>query len=146
METLVLFVLRTLKQSYKWWLSYHFNNKGSLETIQDFGWTMTLSGEKILISNRCISGLMSNLIKKSWTDSNLDCGCTMLQTNFINCLWRTKKYLQQHLILFFMSIWGEDCKNIQEIKTLWWFLSCLQSSSSLEAFVCNQLSISNCWN
>ena len=30
METLVLFVLRTLKQSYKWWLSYHFNNKGSL--------------------------------------------------------------------------------------------------------------------
>ena len=28
--------------------------------------------EKVLISNRCISGLMSNLIKKSWTDSTLD--------------------------------------------------------------------------
>ena len=27
--------------------------------------------EKMLISNRCISGLMSNLIKKSWTVSNL---------------------------------------------------------------------------
>ena len=31
----------------------------------------SLLSEKILISNRCISGLMSNLIKKSWTDSNL---------------------------------------------------------------------------
>ena len=30
---------------------------------------MTLFSEKVLISNRCISGLMSNLIKKSWTDS-----------------------------------------------------------------------------
>ena len=30
---------------------------------------MTLFSEKALISNRCISGLMSNLIKKSWTDS-----------------------------------------------------------------------------
>ena len=28
--------------------------------------------EKVLISNRRISGLMSNLIKKSWTDSTLD--------------------------------------------------------------------------
>ena len=32
---------------------------------------MTLFSEKVLISNRCISGLMSNLIKKSWTDSNV---------------------------------------------------------------------------
>ena len=32
---------------------------------------MTLFSEKILISNRCISGFMSNLIKKSWTDSTL---------------------------------------------------------------------------
>ena len=32
--------------------------------------TMTLFSEKVLISNRCISSLMSNLIKKSWTDSN----------------------------------------------------------------------------
>ena len=30
--------------------------------------TMTLFSEKVLIFNRCISGLMSNLIKKSWTD------------------------------------------------------------------------------
>jgi hypothetical protein len=30
--------------------------------------TMTLFNEKVLISNRCISGLMPNLIKKSWTD------------------------------------------------------------------------------
>ena len=33
---------------------------------------MTLFSEKVLISNRCISSLMSNLIKKSWTDSTID--------------------------------------------------------------------------
>ena len=33
--------------------------------------TMTIFSEKVLISYRCISGLMSNLIKKSWTDSNM---------------------------------------------------------------------------
>ena len=32
---------------------------------------MTLVSEKMLISNSCISGLMSNLIKKSWTDSSV---------------------------------------------------------------------------
>ena len=32
---------------------------------------MSLFSEKMLISNRCISGFMSNLIKKSWTVSNL---------------------------------------------------------------------------
>ena len=31
--------------------------------------TRLLFSEKMLISNRCISGLMSNLIKKSWTVS-----------------------------------------------------------------------------
>ena len=31
---------------------------------------MTLFCEKVLISNRCISGLMPNLIKNSWTDSS----------------------------------------------------------------------------
>ena len=34
--------------------------------------TMTLFSEKVLISNRCISGSMYNLIEKSWTDSNAD--------------------------------------------------------------------------
>ena len=33
--------------------------------------TMTLCSEKILISNRCISGLMPDLIKKSWTVSTV---------------------------------------------------------------------------
>ena len=41
-------------------------------SVHDFGWTMTLFSEKILISKRCISGLMSNLIKKSWMVSNWD--------------------------------------------------------------------------
>ena len=31
--------------------------------------TVSLFSEKVLVSNRCIIGLMSNLIKKSWTDS-----------------------------------------------------------------------------
>ena len=35
--------------------------------------TMTLFSEKVLISNRCISGLMPNVIKKSWTNSNGKC-------------------------------------------------------------------------
>ena len=33
------------------------------------GLTMTLFSEKVLISNGCISGFMSNMIKKSWMDS-----------------------------------------------------------------------------
>ena len=37
--------------------------------------TMTLFSEKVLISNRCISGLMPNVIKKSWTDSTLEPMC-----------------------------------------------------------------------
>ena len=34
---------------------------------------MTSFNEKVLISNICISGLLSNLTKKSWTDSNTNC-------------------------------------------------------------------------
>ena len=34
--------------------------------------TRSLFSENMLISNRCISGLMPNLIKKSWTVSNID--------------------------------------------------------------------------
>ena len=34
--------------------------------------TMSLFSEKMLISNRCISGFMPNLIKKSWTVSSRD--------------------------------------------------------------------------
>ena len=36
---------------------------------------MTLFSEKVLIYNRCISGLMPNLIKKSWTDSCIYATC-----------------------------------------------------------------------
>ena len=34
---------------------------------------MTLFSKKVLIYNICISGLLSNLTKKSWTDSNTNC-------------------------------------------------------------------------
>ena len=40
--------------------------------------TMTLFSEKVLISNRCIGGLMSNLIKKSWTDSIQNALCSKM--------------------------------------------------------------------
>ena len=33
--------------------------------------TMTRFREKMLISTKCMHGFMSNLIKKSWTDSNM---------------------------------------------------------------------------
>ena len=41
-------------------------------SVHDFGSSdkMTLFSEKILISNKCLHGLMPNLIKKSWTVSN----------------------------------------------------------------------------
>ena len=40
--------------------------------VHNFGKsTMTLFSEKMLISNRHISGLMPNLIKKSWTVSTV---------------------------------------------------------------------------
>jgi hypothetical protein len=38
---------------------------------------MTLFGEKVLISTRCNSGLMPNLIEKSWTDS------TVFEVNYL---------------------------------------------------------------
>ena len=45
--------------------------------------TMTLFSEKVLISNRCISGLMSNLIKKSWTVSTLEL-MPLYRVTFVN--------------------------------------------------------------
>ena len=41
--------------------------------------------EKMLVSNRCISGLMSNLIKKSWTVSSVRSPC-MQSSQFRNSL------------------------------------------------------------
>ena len=46
--------------------------------------TKSLFSEKMLISNRCICGLMSNLIKKSWTVSNMrTIHSTFIHTFFI---------------------------------------------------------------
>ena len=44
------------------------------EIVHNFGKSDhdIIFSEKVLISNRRISGLMSNLIKKSWTDSILE--------------------------------------------------------------------------
>ena len=47
--------------------------------------TRPLFSEKMLISNRSISGLMSNLIKKSWTVSNVD-------DPIVHCFWILSKF------------------------------------------------------
>ena len=44
--------------------------------------TMSLFSEKMFIFNRCISVLMSNLIKKSWTVS-IDCVSSSLKVCFL---------------------------------------------------------------
>ena len=63
---------------------------------------MALFNEKVLISNRCISGLMPNLIKKSWTVSIMDpiteMGVAQSRVNFC------KKYNFKSLELYFMQI------------------------------------------
>ena len=48
---------------------------------------MTLFSEKVLISTRCISSLMPNLIKKSWTDSKVQS-----QAFIYDNMYRTPKY------------------------------------------------------
>ena len=46
--------------------------------------TRALFSEEMLVSNRCIRGLMSNLIKKSWTDSILE---ALLGFSFRQRMW-----------------------------------------------------------
>ena len=53
---------------------------------------MTLFSEKVLISIRRISGLMSNLIKKSWTDSNLNTQGKRDQNSVMHFLLRDMLY------------------------------------------------------
>ena len=55
--------------------------------------TMTRFSEKMLISTRCIHGFMSNLIKKSWTDSNyrfLCLDCNKVSKGYVEFLWCLK--------------------------------------------------------
>ena len=61
------------------------------------GLTITLFSDKMLISHRCIHGLMSNLIKKSWTVSTPNVHkvtkvCIEDQTNLL--LIHALQYLQ----------------------------------------------------
>ena len=56
----------------KFFENYDFYSTLSTKNVPNFCQlcTMTLFNEKVLIFTRCISGLMPNLIKKSWTVSN----------------------------------------------------------------------------
>ena len=47
------------------------------------GLTMTGFSEKMLVSTRCIHGFMSNLIKKSWTDSTYGPATALILTHKI---------------------------------------------------------------
>ena len=47
---------------------------------------MTLPSEKVLISNRRISGLMSNLNKKTWTDSIIPTGSSLKKAQVLDIL------------------------------------------------------------
>ena len=57
-----------------------------MNNLVNFGKTMTLFSEKVLISNKCISGLMSNLIKKSWTDSSPTATVSHFDKDILNIL------------------------------------------------------------
>ena len=74
--------------------------------------TMTRFSEKILISTRCIHGVMSNLIKKSWKDSNQDATLKLKSELIYNILyipiyryiyWRTYSSLFQFFIRLYMK-------------------------------------------
>ena len=56
---------------------------------------MSLFSEKMLISSRCISGLMPNLIKKSWTVSITHCGS--FPGRFTNFLTFPKKIFSMNV-------------------------------------------------
>ena len=93
-------------------------------SVHDFGWTMTLFSEKIFISNRCISGLMSNLIKKCWTVSTLNVFVLVLCTGIgnVDC---SAFYIHRQIIIRFLL--KGTCKHSQPnylVRTSWfWFLN-----------------------
>ena len=64
---------------------------------------MTLFIEKVLVSNRCISDLMSNLIKESWTDS-----CAILA--FLKGIVRQEFLLLTPSLPFNSEIVGTVCQ------------------------------------
>ena len=61
--------------------------------------TRSLFSEKMLISNRCIIGLMSNLIKKSWTVSNLRALVLSYLRQQFSSVWfvSTKRYFSEKM-------------------------------------------------
>ena len=62
--------------------------------------TMTWFSEKMLISTRCIHGFMSNLIKKSWTDSSTQTVYGILtQLFFMDVSWEPVQHVLRKLRL-----------------------------------------------
>ena len=90
--------------------------------------TMTRFSEKMLISTRCIHAFMSNLIKQSWTDSNI----RILSLNVKSAMWSTILYRGIRTSLVFRkSVLGKLLK----VSILHFFLSYIGLRwNSLEAF------------
>ena len=109
------------------------------------GLTMTRFCEKMLITTRCIHGFMSNLIKKSWTDSNLNGrdGQKAGRLFISGCIDRDGGWQIEHnsrILLILLSLFSKEewrCVLFQFIKgrTLfriyYWSLS-----ESSQSFVC----------
>ena len=70
--------------------------------------TMSLFSEKMLIFNRCVSGLMSNLIKKSWTVSNTNTSHSRI---FASALV-SKRNPRKSLFVLWSLLWFGFCMTV----------------------------------
>ena len=84
--------------------------------------TMTRFSEKMLISTRCIHGFMSNLIKKSWTDSTPQ-ATSMRITWFLQYLlfWLKSVHFKKTVarISFLSKLWYFQYKSKQKVPQFW---------------------------
>ena len=80
--------------------------------------TMALFSEKVLFSNRCISGLMSNLIKKSWTDFNAEDEINEGVLRFF--VWKLRGGVAELNISTWIGAWKYKIWEHNE-QDPWWF-------------------------
>ena len=67
-------------------------------SVHNFGWSdaMPLFSEKMLIHTWCIRGFMSNLIKKSWNDSNSQAAIVCAEcVNLLEKFKSSKRYTEE---------------------------------------------------
>ena len=94
--------------------------------------TMTWFNEKMLISTRFIHGFMSDLIKKSWTDSNAHIATVFLWTSldiFLLCIIQ-RKWGKCLFVIKREYFWFDEGSQV----TLTWKLSCIWIILSIFSF------------